>query len=421
MYKKSKLDNGLTVITNHLDGTQSATVLLLVGAGSRYETKEISGLSHFLEHMFFKGGKRFKNTNEVSKVIDRIGGMFNAFTGKEYVGYYVKSASKHIDVSFDVLSDMMLNAKLEDKEIDKERGVILEEYNMYQDTPMYQIGWNFERLLYGDQPMGWDQVGTKENINRFKHQDFVEYKKKLYTPDNIVISVAGNVDHNDILEKVNKFFTFGNDVKAYDAEKIKENTDKNRLYLKSKNTEQAHIMIGFPGYYENHPDYIASKLLATILGGNMSSRMFLSVREKQGLAYYISTSTDAYTDCGFIATNAGVALDRIDDAISSINEQYRIVKEEFVSEDELIKTKEFIKGRSILKLEDSEEYAHFLAKYAVLYGTVKTPEEIFAEIDKVTVKDLHRVANDLFKSDKLYLAVIGNYDDKAKFEKLMTL
>jgi len=419
MYEKTVFENGLTVLTNALPGTMSATVLLLVGAGSRYETKDISGLSHFLEHMFFKGGERFKDTNEVSKAIDSVGGAFNAFTGKEYVGYYVKSAYEHIDISFDVLSDMMVNAKLEDFEIDKERGVILEEYNMYQDTPMYQIGWNFERLLYGDQPMGWDQVGTKENILRFKHKDFASYKDALYTPDNIVISVAGNVEHKDIVEKVKKFFVFEDVNKKFDAKSIGGNDDSNRLYLKSKKTEQAHIMIGFPGYAETHSDYIVSKVLAVLLGGNMSSRMFLSVREKKGLAYYISTSTDAYTDCGFIATNAGVSLEGIDDAISSIIEQYKIVKDEIVSEEELVKTKEFIKGRTVLKLEDSEEYAHLLAKYAVLYGKIKTPEEIFAEIDKVTVEDLKRVANDLFDEKKLYLAIIGDYDDRERFENLM--
>lgn len=206
MYKKTILPNGLRVITQSLEKTQAVTVLILVGAGSRYETKDINGLSHFLEHMFFKGAKKYKNTKEVSEAIDGVGGEFNAFTGKEYVGYYVKVASKHMDVALDVLSDMLLHSKFDPEEIDRERGVIMEEYNMYQDTPMQQIGWDFERLIYGDQPMGWDQVGTKETIHSLQRENFVDYQDKLYSSDNIVISVAGNVDHDDLVKKITDLF-----------------------------------------------------------------------------------------------------------------------------------------------------------------------------------------------------------------------
>jgi len=418
-FKKSTFENGLKVITKSLPSTQAVTVLILVGAGSRYETKDINGISHFLEHMFFKGAKRYETTKAVAEAIDGVGGEFNAFTGKEYVGYYVKVAKKHIGVAMDVLSDMMLNSKFDQSEIDRERTVIMEEYNMYQDTPMQQIGWDFESLIYGDQPMGWDQVGTKENIMGFKRDQFVDYKDKLYSPDNTVISVAGDIDHDDVVVEVKRLFDFGNSVKAYLADPVLELKRDKFVHLRNKKTEQAHVMLGFPGYKEHHPDHYALKLLTIILGGSMSSRMFLSVRERQGLSYYISTSSDDYTDTGIVSTNSGVTVDRVDDAIKAILAEYKKMVDVPVLEAELVKSKEFLKGKMILKFEDSEEYAHLLAKFQVLYNEGRTLEDIFAEVDKVTIEDISRVARDLFKEDKLYLSVIGPYNDEEHFANLL--
>lgn len=419
MHKKTTLDNGLRIVTKSLDNTKAVTVLILVGAGSRYETKEINGLSHFLEHMFFKGAKKYKNTKEVSEAIDGVGGEFNAFTGKEYVGYYVKVAGKHVGLALDVLSDMLLHSKFDPEEIERERGVIMEEYNMYQDTPMQQIGWDYERLIYGDQPMGWDQVGTKETIHSLQREDFLDYEDKLYSPDNIVISIAGNVNHEEMVGEVEGLFSMEPEKKAYDAHPVEAMDRDKYLYLRNKKTEQAHLMLGFPGYAEKHPDHFALKLLTIVLGGNMSSRMFLSIRERQGLAYYISTSSDDYTDTGTVATNAGVSIDGIDKAITAILKEYKGVVDTAVSDAELKKAKEYLKGKLILKLEDSEEYAHLLGKYQVLYDEFMTMEQLFDEVDKITPQDLQRVARDLFHEDKLYLAVIGPYDDEERFAKLL--
>jgi predicted Zn-dependent peptidase len=418
MFRKTTLQNGLRVVTEKLSGTKAITVLVLVGAGSRYEVKEIRGISHFLEHMFFKGAERYKNTKEVSEAIDSVGGEFNAFTGKEYAGYYVKMASENVEIACDVLSDMLINARFDQKEIEKERGVILEEYNMYQDTPMYQIGWNFERLVFGDQPLGWDQIGTKELIKSVNHEDFVEYNEKLYTPDNTVIGIVGNIDHNDAVDLVQKYFKMKDGKKAFEFKPL-EKLDGGRTSIREKRTEQAHIALGFPGYSESHPDQWAKKLLAVILGGNMSSRMFLGVREAKGLAYYIHTSTDNYNDGGAIVTNAGVDLTRIEEAIEGVIEQYRLVRDEDVPEAELQKAKSYLKGKMVLSLEDSEEYAHLLAKFELLRGGVKDPSEILKMIDSVSVSDVRRVAEDLFKEEKMKLAVIGPYSDAAKFEKLL--
>lgn len=420
MFKKTTLDNGLRIVTNKLDGTKAVTVLVLVGAGSRYENREIRGLSHFLEHMFFKGADKYKNTKEVSEAIDSVGGEFNAFTGKEYAGYYVKVASENVEVACDVLADMLIHSKFAQEEIEKERGVILEEYNMYQDTPMYQIGWNFENLVFGDQPLGWDQIGTKEFIKAVMHENFVEYKKKLYSPDNVVIAVVGNIENEAAVDLVQKYFVIDASEKSYEFDPLKD-IDGGRIDLKEKKTEQAHVALGFQGYSETHKDHWALKLLAVILGGNMSSRMFLGVREAKGLAYYIHTSTDNYIDGGTIVTNAGVDLKRIDEAISGIVEEYRKIRDEDLPLEELKKAKAYLKGKMVLSLEDSEEYAHLLAKYELLHNLIRSPEEIMKMIEVVKVSDVKRVCSDLLKGEKMKLAVIGPYSDKKHFEELLKM
>ncbi len=418
MFRKTSLDNGLRIVTQKLEGTKAVTVLVLVGAGSRYEHKKIRGISHFLEHMFFKGADRYKNTKEVSEAIDSVGGEFNAFTGKEYAGYYVKVASENAEVACDVLSDMLINAKFDQEEIEKERGVILEEYNMYQDTPMYQIGWNFESLVFGDQPLGWDQIGTKELIKSVSHDDFVKYQGELYSPDNTVIAIVGNIEDDDAVDLVKKHFKMKDGKKAYDWKAL-EDKDGGRVSLKDKKTEQAHIAVGFPGYSEGHEDHWALKLLSVILGGNMSSRMFLGVREAKGLSYYIHTSTDDYNDGGAIVTNAGVDLKRVDEAVTGVIEEYRKVRDEDVPEEELAKAKAYLKGKMVLSLEDSEEYAHLLAKYELLRGGAVDPGEVMKRVDAVKVADIRKVAQDLFVEAKMKVAAIGPYDDDGRFEKLM--
>ena len=419
MFQKTTLQNKLRIVTKKLNNTKSVTVLILVGAGSRYEVKKINGISHFLEHMFFKGAEKYKNTKEVSEAIDGVGGDFNAFTGKEYAGYYVKVADKHLPLAMDVLADMLVHSKFDPAEIDKERGVIMEEYNMYQDTPMYQIGWDFEKLMYDDQPLGWDQVGTKEVIMGVQQKDFLQYKNELYTPDNTVIAIAGNVEHDDVVKQVEKLFQFEDRKKAYDFDAVKQIAVGKPMYLRNKKTEQAHVVLGFPSYQEEDKHHYAAKLLSIVLGGNMSSRMFLSVREQQGLAYYIHSSTDDYTDTGTFSTNAGVSLERIDQAIMAIIEEYKKVLSDPIPAAELKKAQEFLKGKMVLRLEDSEEYAHLLGKYELLYDKVKTPEEVMKTVDKITPKELMAVAQELFKEDKLRLAIIGPYEDEERFLKLL--
>ncbi len=419
MYKQTTLENGLRVITTPIEGTKSVTVLCLVGAGSRYETIEINGISHFLEHMFFKGAKRYINAPAVAEAIDSVGGDFNAFTGKEYAGYYVKLASHQKEIAFDVIGDMMTNATFNPEEIEKERGVILEEYNMYQDTPMYQIGWDFEKLLFGDQPIGWDQIGTKDLIKSVTHDQFVDYKNSLYTPDNTIISISGSFDEEEVMELVKKYFSFPNGNKTREFKSYIKNNSEEKVILQHKKTEQGHIIIGTEGVSASDEDTYVQKILSVILGGNMSSRMFLNVREAKGLSYYIRTSTDDYLDTGVLSTSAGVDLTRVDLAIEAILEEYKRITEEMVEEKELKRAKEFIKGKIILRLEDSEEYAHLMGKQALLHNDIETVDEILKKIDTVTSDDIQRLAKELLKEENLRLALIGPFENKEHFANLL--
>lgn len=418
MYSLQKLGSGLPVLTAPTEGTSAVTVLVFAGAGSRYEIRKNRGISHFLEHMFFKGGKRYTDAAAVSMAIDSVGGDFNAFTGKEYAGYYVKVAAEKVELACDVLSDMLQNAVFPAEEIEKERGVIIEEYRMYQDTPMYQAGWDFETLVYGDQPLGWDTIGTEDVIRSVTQQDFQTHKNELYTPDNLVLTFAGKIDETKAMKLGNDFFggLTGKKSGSYDAVKKHEG---DRISLTTKQTEQAHLVLGVEAVSALDPNHFAQKLLAVILGGSMSSRMFLRIREKRGLCYYISTSTDNYMDTGLLSTRAGVDQSRLHEAISAIRHEYDICASEGVTEEELRRAKDFLKGKITLSMEDSEERAHFFGKQKLLYPAVRDLPMYFEEIEKVNAGQINTLAAKLLKTDRLRLVVIGKENDKQKLSELI--
>jgi predicted Zn-dependent peptidase len=418
MYTLSHLPSKLRVLTAPVDGTASVTVMVFAGAGSRYESRGQRGISHFLEHMFFKGGKKFKTTQEVSAAIDGVGGDFNAFTGKEYAGYYVKVSSEHVELACDVLSDMLLHASFPPEEIDKERGVIMEEERMYQDTPMYRAGWDFEELVFGDHPLGWDTIGTEDVIRSVTQADFKRHKDELYVPGNAVLTFAGKITEAKAMALSNTFFAplSGNGTRAYEPLK---DFGKDKVWLRTKNTEQAHLVMGVPAISAEDPDHFALKLLAIILGGNMSSRMFLRIREARGLCYYISTDTDNYSDAGAISTRAGVDQTRLDEALEAIRAEYLLCARDGVMPDELARAKDYLKGKIVLSLEDSEERAHYFGKQMLLRGKVRDLDDYFGEVAKVTKEQVDALAKRLFTPDRLRLVVIGKDDRKAHFEKML--
>lgn len=417
-YTLQSLSSKLPVLTASTDGTASVTVMVFAGAGSRYEQEHERGISHFLEHMFFKGGDRYRNTKEVSMAIDGVGGEFNAFTGKEYAGYYVKVAAENINLGCDVLGDMLCNASFPQEEIEKERGVIIEEDRMYQDTPMYRAGWDFEELMFGSVPLGWDTIGTHKVINSVQQADFQKHKDLLYTPDNLVIAFAGNIEDAQALELGEKYFGSIGGEKGREFLPF-ENYGNDKVFLRSKKTEQSHLVIGVPGVGSQDPRHFAHKMLAIILGGNMSSRMFLNIREAKGMCYYIDTDTDAYLDAGALSTRAGIDQSRLDEAITLIINEYDKVVADGVEEEEVARAKSYLKGSIILSLEDSEELAHFYGKQQLLYPNVRDIDAYLAEIEKVSKEDIDQLAKELLVHENLRLSVIGNTDNKAGLEALL--
>src|SRR3990167_4349105 len=412
MFTLDKLESGLPLLVAPIDGTASVTVMVFAGAGSRYEKESERGISHFLEHMFFKGGKKYRDTKEVSAAIDGVGGDFNAFTGKEYAGYYVKVAAEHTELACDVLSDMLLHATFPQEEINKERGVIMEEERMYQDTPMYRAGWDFEELLYGDCPLGWDTIGTEKLIRSVMTKDFQAHKDHLYTADNLVLTFAGKVTDKQAMTLAKKYFAPIEGKKRKEFLPLKKYGAK-KVYLRTKNTEQAHLVLGFPGLSALDANHFAIKVLSVILGGNMSSRMFLNIREAKGLCYYIATELDNYLDGGSLTTRAGVDQSRLHEAITAIRHEYEVCAASGVTDAEIRRAKDYLKGKITLGLEDSEERAHFYGKQALLYPTIRTIEEYFAEIEKVSKQQVNDLAKKILITEELRLVVIGKEESAA--------
>jgi predicted Zn-dependent peptidase len=406
MFTVETLDTGLRALSAPADGSESVTVLVFVGAGSRYEEEAERGVNHFLEHMFFKGGKKYRNTKEVSVAIDGKGGDFNAFTGKEYAGYYVKIAAEHTEFACDVISDMLLNATFP------------KEARMYEDTPMYRAGWDFEELLFGDHPLGWDTIGTEKVITTVQQKDFQKHKDLLYTPGNAVVAFAGNIDPTRAVELTQQYFGALSGTRERDFLPLKGFGTK-RLWLRTKKTEQAHLVLGVPSISALDPDHFAHKLLAIILGGNMSSRMFLNIREAKGLCYYISTDTDSYLDAGALSTRAGVDQSRLHEAISLIKHEYLECAKHGVTDEEVQRSKDYMKGKFTLMIEDSEERAHFFGKQELLYPKTLDIDSYLAKYDAVTKEQVNSLATRLLTPEELRLVVIGNESDEGALQKLL--
>lgn len=432
-FHRALLRNGLRVLTIPMPTLASATVLVMVGAGSRYETRETSGISHFLEHMAFKGTKKRPSALVISTLIDGIGGEFNAFTGKETTGYYIKSLATNVDLAMDVLSDMLQHSLLREQEIDKERGVILEELNLYEDTPVRKIADVYENLLYGDTPMGWEVGGFKDVIRKIRKRDFLSYLRSFYSSHNLSVVVAGGIDKEKARSLVAKHF---GGMKRFDIKKhckVVEKQEKPEVFIKHKKTEQVHIALGVRTVPLDHKHRYPLSILSAILGGGMSSRLFHEVREKRGLAYYIRSSSEHYQDCGSLTTFAGVDPKRVEEAITVMLEEYRrMSNDKFpargearqrrqISNEELKKAKEFIKGHLVLELEDSRAVAGFFAFQELLEKTIDKPQDLLLKIEKVTVEDVEEVAKTYLVGNRLNLAVIGNFEDGERFKKLLEL
>jgi len=417
VFERTNLDNGLRVLTADLPHAQSVTVIVMLAAGSRYETPESGGIAHFSEHMFFKGTERRPSARQIAGEIDAIGGEFNAFTSKESTAFYVKCAAESRDLALDVLVDMLRNSRFDAEEIEREKGVIVEEMNMYFDTPRDFIGGVYERLLYGDQPLGRDIIGTKDTVRAATRETFMDYLGRWYKPSRMVLGVAGRIG-DGLLERAQQLL--GDMPAGVTGEPDPVAPYANgRVRVFEKQSDQAHVCLGVHSLPVSHPDRYALQLLSTALGGGMSSRLFTEVRERRGLAYYVHGLNHSYTDAGTLYAQAGVDIARIDDAVSTIAAELKKIAAEPLPADELEKARSFAKGRFVLQIETPQGLMMFGLRREVLEKRLPDPSEVLAGLDAVTVEDVSRVARELISDDRFRLAVIGPFDDPARFEKLL--
>ncbi len=400
-----------------MPAVKSATVLLLVKAGSRYEEKNLNGIAHFAEHMFFKGTKKRPTAVEIASLIDGLGAEFNAFTSKEYTGFYIKAASSHLELVSEVLSDMLLNSKFDQEEIDRERNVIGEELRMYLDTPMRYVGDIYEELLYGDQPLGWDTVGTLETLANINRADFLSYNSKYYLGPNMIFVVGGDVTETMGKELAEKYFVGLPDQPSPEFTKVKFEQKVPAVRLFHKDSEQAHFVVGVRSLPLGNPERYKIAVLNAILGSSMSSRLFIQLRERRGLAYYVRSGSEEYHDAGSFNAQAGVEPKNINEALKVVLDEFGKIATEPISEEELKKAKDSLKGRLILELEDSREVSTMVGLQELLEGKIRTPEEIISEVDKVTGEDVNQIAKQLFVNEGLNLAMISPFKDEAQFIK----
>ncbi|HCP09070.1 MAG TPA: hypothetical protein DIT25_04730 [Candidatus Moranbacteria bacterium] len=420
-FKRTKLDNGVCIITVPMKDTQTATVVVMVGVGSRYESEKEAGISHFIEHMMFKGTEKRPSFADINSELDSIGGEHNAFTSKDTTGYYAKVNSRHLDLAIDLIADIYLNSKIDEKEIEKERGAIIQELNMYEDRPMRKVEEVLDALLYQGNPLGREIIGYKETIQALKRDDLVKFKRRHYLADETVICVAGNFEEESTIDLLKKYFSAMEGGEKPVFSKIEEDQKYPAVNIKFKKTDQTHFVIGSRGYHENHPDRFALAILTTILGGNSSSRLFAEIREKRGLAYFVRTGADDFADCGYVATQASVGHDKLESAIEVILKEYKRITSEKVSERELRCAKEYIKGISVMNLESSDEVAMFHIDQEMKRKKIMTLKELLENFEKVTRDDILRVAQDVLKENTLNLAVIGPQEDEKKLQSLLKI
>lgn len=421
-FKKTTLKNGLRIISIPDKTSRAATVLVLVGTGSKYETKETNGISHLLEHLLFKGTSKRPTPIDIAEPLDNIGGAYNAFTGEEYTGYYAKVGSKHLDLAMDIISDIYLNSKLDEKEIKKEKGVVIEEINMYYDHPSsyVQVLWN--KALYGDQPAGWDVAGSKESVSRLTREEIAEYMKSQYVASNTIVCAAGNIPkEKELINKIEKYFKNIRTSKPKDKLRVVESQKKPEAFVYSKNTDQTHFCLGARGYDFFSPRKYEQEILGLVLGGMMSSRLFVRIREELGLAYYVKTNVSSDTDAGYLTTQTGVDNLKAEKAIIEILKEYRRIREEAVPAKELKKAKDNLKGKMDLLLETSDALASFYGLQEIMGKEILSPSEIYAKINRITPKNIQELAKDIFRPEKLNLALIGPFKDKKRFEKLLKI
>jgi predicted Zn-dependent peptidase len=419
MFKKTVLPNKLRLIAVPMKETKATTLYVGVKVGSRYEEKEQNGISHFLEHLFFKGTKKRPSTLLISQELDGIGASYNAFTSEEMTGFYIQAESSKFALILDVLYDILQNSLFAQEEIERERGVILEEANMYKDTPLKYIFDLYKLLLYGDTPLGRLIIGQAEQIKSFKREDFLRYKEKFYVPAQIVLAAAGRLEEKSV-DKIGQYFGQIPSRPKHEPLPVSAIQKSPRVLLNYKKTDQAHLILGYKSIERASSLRYAQEVLNVILGASMSSRLFTEIRERRGLCYHISSETWYFNDTGSLLVYAGVPIKKTKEAIGLILKELVKVKDKGVTRAELQKAKDYLKGKMALRMESSFNQASFYADQELLLDEIKTPEEELEEIEKVRQEDIIRLTEKIMRPEGLNLAIIGPFKKKREFEALLT-
>lgn len=418
-HTKTVLPNGLTVLEVPSHDAESVVVDFFVKTGSRSETAKENGISHFLEHFLFKGTKKYPSTLAITELIDSIGGEMNANTGKEHTQYYIKAKSSYLPLIFEVLTDMLQHPLLDAEELEREKGVIVEEINMYKDLPMVEIDNVLEGAMWPKDDLGRDIAGSKETVTKFTREMFVDYMHRHYQAPNMILGVSGKYNSKHLKSLIKEYWAKWPKRRYHTFAKVGDGQKKPRVALKYKDTEQAHLVIGFKSLNYADRRNTAASMLSTILGSGMSSRLFTEVRERRGLAYYVRASSGNYQDTGVFTISSGVQVEKIDEALHVIFTELGKIKDFCVDPKELHKAKEYIKGKSTLALEDNQARLDWFLEQAAFHKTLQTPQQFFDEVDKITAKQVQNIAREILQPQNLTLAIIGPYKSEKHFAKLI--
>ncbi|MFC2011445.1 M16 family metallopeptidase [Chloroflexota bacterium] len=420
MLKKTTLNNGLRLITTTMPHTHSVSISFFMGVGSRYETEAQAGISHFIEHLCFKGTQKRATAKEISTAIEGVGGMINAGTDRELTVYWAKVAQPHFALALDVLVDMLLHSKFDSIDIERERQVIIEEIHMTKDSPSQQVNMLIDELLWPGHPLGRDIAGSKKSVSAITREMMLDYLQSQYLPDNVVIAIAGNIQHQEAVAAVSQAVANWTSLRARPAYLAYQEQPNPRLQIERRDTEQAHLCIALPGLSLFHPQRFTLDLLNVILGEGMSSRLFSEIRDKLGLAYSINSYVDHCLDSGAVTIHAGVEPKNLPVVIKAILEQLLQLKEP-VPESELSKAKELTKGRLLLRMEDTRSVASWVGGQEILTGRILTVDQVVSIIDAITADELKQLAQELLVGDRLRLAVVGPVGKDEPLEELLKL
>lgn len=421
MHQRFTLPNGIRVFTSQITHVRSVSVAFYFGVGARYEPDPISGASHFIEHMLFKGSQGFPNAQTISEAIEGVGGVLDAATDKEVTVYSAKVASQHFELAAKLISDMVRHPLMQAEEVEKERGVIIEELNMYRDSPADWVNVLADEAMWPGQSLGREVAGTRETVSALSAETLLDYKERHYTPSNVVVSVAGNVSHEQVMETLTGLL---GDWPAATAPRWTPSpipATSERVRLETRPTEQTNLCLMTPGIAHNDPRHYAMTLLNAALGDGMSSRLFIELRERQGLAYDIGSAPSYFHDTGAFTVSAGVEPRRTEATIRAALAELRKLRDEPLRPEELARVKQYINGRMALRLEDTYSVAAWMGGQEIITGEPLELDEVMARVDAVTVEDVHALARDLFTSDGLRLAVIGPQSEAAALERLLEM